>query len=1432
MNSQKKPFAFGGAMYAAGGSFNNPGFAKLPKDVQAKIKARSFASGGPMAQLTEFTEGGRHEENPIGGIPQGFAPDGQPNLVEQGETKLNSDDYIYSDTLKVTKDIALDFSLPKNYIGKTFAEVSKEANRPKSRRENDTIEVIAIKRDLDNLMQAQEEFKKRDLEKDMQMMMEKHPQEMQQMMAGAQGAPQGPPQEGMAPGQEMQGPPPEMAPEGQIPQSAQMGMPQGQPMDPSQMPPEMLAQMQGAQQGQPVMRMGGNIYMCGGKMYDFGGWMDENNGAVGGAGKGALTGAATGASIGSAVPVIGTAIGAAAGAIIGGVAGGIKGSKADKLENAADAEAARFATAQSQAMNANALMPDMNNVVNSPYQETISPMGMMGQSYAAGGWMDNNANAIGNTGTGMMSGASTGLETGKQFDVPGQTPWGSIIGAGVGAIGGGISGMASGRQEDEQAQREQQAMYAQGKTSRQQSNMMMNAPQMYQQYMLNSMQNPMMNQMNPMMGQMNQMNGAQMAKYGGRQYPDGGPISNYQMTPAMFAKEFPSYNYKTELQGYNNNPKNSAGVPIQGGDYVSLTPQQRADALKYYESLPQNQIGAQEWSSYQHLNSTAPYFVDKSFNTAYDPATSWSSGQMHYLNQPVDLTKHLYNAPATPAGTPPAPASTGLPQINIDNGPMVDVKPEQFAFKPAVEHMYDAAGNKTGTQTISAADVQKRFAAGEKNAAMSPYWSSDRNSDGEQVPGNTGTSYFNQLPSMFRTQTDAGGNKMLTGYGGTGPGAKGANAPVTLQTPVAIPGSFAYGGNLRSHSFAPGGALTGPITGYKMTPAQFAAYYPNYNYATEVKGWTDNPKGKLGQPLHGDDYLPMTAAQRADGIAYYESLPASQIDPYVWASYQELISGTPYFPNTYWHDNYDPAVSWEHRNMHYLNKPIDLTKLLYNPPAAPTATTSTPSTVSTTSKPAGGTPPATTPAPPTAPAPQGPFYMLNPHTGQPVMDYDPVTKQNVPRVAPEGSISHVPYSQGAAMVADNPAARAKEEKQMADRAMSDLIMQNPDEKALWQAHKKENPNAVFIDYRNQRVPTLQQSTTTPAAAETTTPGSFAYGGNLRSHSYAMGGMLPEDEGIARLDRQLANLNRMQGGFLNSPGLHSYAYGDRLNFEGDPVKGETRVNDQGITEIYNGTEWEVDPNSLITPELNAQYEQDNQNFIDEELAGRFNSGEFQRDLQKADEALKDKNLNLEINQSLPEFLASAAPAAYNLGQGIFGKVQQLNPQDYMIGANMQPYQYNINPQLREADQSFAQGQEAVRNAGLGGGNYATNMQQLANSRNQAIGGLYAQKQNADAESYNQAMSQNKAIEAQNLERKMGIFDFNLKSKAAKTAMLQSGLTQLAQVSEGSQSKKLQLALMKALAPDFAGTMAYNSIADQYLNNMKEKKKAKATDKTKG
>ena len=149
-------------------------------------------SDGQAGQLTSFDAGGSHEENGLGGIPQGMNPNGQQNLVEEGETKLNAKNYIFSDSLKVDKDTAKEFYFPSKYVGKTFAEVSKLMERPDSRRKHDSIEENAKKKDLEALMSAQEEFKAKDLQRDMENMMVKHPDFMQSMMA--QQAPQMPEQ--------------------------------------------------------------------------------------------------------------------------------------------------------------------------------------------------------------------------------------------------------------------------------------------------------------------------------------------------------------------------------------------------------------------------------------------------------------------------------------------------------------------------------------------------------------------------------------------------------------------------------------------------------------------------------------------------------------------------------------------------------------------------------------------------------------------------------------------------------------------------------------------------------------------------------------------------------------------------------------------------------------------------------------------------------------------------------------------------------------------------------------------------------------------------------------------------------------------------------------------------------------------------------------
>ena len=67
----------------------------------------AFAEGGQMNsnspgnELIQFNEGGTHEQNPLGGIPQGMGANGKMNTVEEGETKYAFDDgdYVFSNRI-------------------------------------------------------------------------------------------------------------------------------------------------------------------------------------------------------------------------------------------------------------------------------------------------------------------------------------------------------------------------------------------------------------------------------------------------------------------------------------------------------------------------------------------------------------------------------------------------------------------------------------------------------------------------------------------------------------------------------------------------------------------------------------------------------------------------------------------------------------------------------------------------------------------------------------------------------------------------------------------------------------------------------------------------------------------------------------------------------------------------------------------------------------------------------------------------------------------------------------------------------------------------------------------------------------------------------------------------------------------------------------
>ena len=97
------------------------------------------AFGGQLNSndVTTFENGGTHEQNPNGGIPQGVDQQGVPNLVEEGETKYK--DYIFSNRIVADKKALGALNLPKRYGGKTFGKIADKLGAESKERPNDPI---------------------------------------------------------------------------------------------------------------------------------------------------------------------------------------------------------------------------------------------------------------------------------------------------------------------------------------------------------------------------------------------------------------------------------------------------------------------------------------------------------------------------------------------------------------------------------------------------------------------------------------------------------------------------------------------------------------------------------------------------------------------------------------------------------------------------------------------------------------------------------------------------------------------------------------------------------------------------------------------------------------------------------------------------------------------------------------------------------------------------------------------------------------------------------------------------------------------------------------------------------------------------------------------------------------------------------------------
>jgi hypothetical protein len=247
-----------------------------------------YANGGygnnNMNQIpvTQFGNGGSHEDNPLGGIPQGMGANGKMNLVEEGELKIpdprpqsEGGFFIVSadPSMKITKTIAEDYNLPKKLVGKSVLKAAESILRKGTGREGDTIEENSINIDLSNFLDAHEELtamaeakEEGKFMEELAKLEEKYPEYMQALMGAPEPSMGETPMDPSMQGQ--QGPSPEeQAMMEQEMMAQQGGMPPGaMPMGAPGMDPAMMGGMPPEAMGMPMMYGGPMEYKKGGNM--------------------------------------------------------------------------------------------------------------------------------------------------------------------------------------------------------------------------------------------------------------------------------------------------------------------------------------------------------------------------------------------------------------------------------------------------------------------------------------------------------------------------------------------------------------------------------------------------------------------------------------------------------------------------------------------------------------------------------------------------------------------------------------------------------------------------------------------------------------------------------------------------------------------------------------------------------------------------------------------------------------------------------------------------------------------------------------------------------------------------------------------------------------------------------------------------------------
>lgn len=159
--------------------------------------------------------------------------------------------------------------------------------------------------------------------------------------------------------------------------------------------------------------------------------------------------------------------------------------------------------------------------------------------------------------------------------------------------------------------------------------------------------------------------------------------------------------------------------------------------------------------------------------------------------------------------------------------------------------------------------------------------------------------------------------------------------------------------------------------------------------------------------------------------------------------------------------------------------------------------------------------------------------------------------------------------------------------------------------------------------------------------------------------------------------------------------------------------------------------------------------------------------------------------------LNDILSYAAPA-YNLGQGLFGKTEKLNPKDYQTNIG-NPRYIDKNTGRREMLSAYASGKENV--SGNLPGTVALNSQYQQNEADRNL-----KIDNINSGIYNDWLSKKVSVDQGNNQMKYGISDWNARSGQAKNNFLAAGMGDLSQIGQNNKRNETMRGLYNSAFPN--------------------------------